>query len=104
MIVSTASEPALLGGPTVREAFENMAVCMFDYITDIETVDVDESMTLSISVEGHDLHSLLYNYMDEVLFNFCADPYLVCRYVHIDSIDTTAFKITATLYVNHFVF
>lgn len=39
---------------------------MMSYITDLETVDeVSES---KVEVSGHDMQSLLYNFMDEFLF------------------------------------
>jgi SHS2 domain-containing protein len=39
---------------------------MMSYITDLETVDeVSENL---VEVSGHDIQSLLYNFMDEFLF------------------------------------
>jgi SHS2 domain-containing protein len=87
-----------IGGADLKEAFENVALAMFDYITEIETIDIDESMSSEIAVSGHDLDSLLYNFLDELLFNFCADPFLVCREVKITSFDRVSFSITAKWY------
>lgn len=45
--------------------------------------------------EGHDLQSLLYNFLDEILFAFSTE-FLVCRDVQVTCLDRQAFKITAT--------
>ena len=50
---------------------------MFGYMSDIETVDMTD--THDIEVEGEDLYSLFYQFMDEFLFAFCAEPFLIFR-------------------------
>ena len=51
-------------GSNLQEAMETMAVCMFNYMTDIGSVTVDPTKTRTVEAEGHDLQSLLFNYMD----------------------------------------
>ena len=65
---------------------------MFSYITDLHTVET--TGTNVIEVDGHDMQSLLYNYMDEFLFQFCTEGF-VARRVEILSLDREAFTITA---------
>ena len=48
-----------------------------------------------VSAEGHDLHSLLYNFLDEWLFQFNGEMF-VCRRLAITSFDRDNWKITAT--------
>merc|ERR1719400_1379421 len=48
---------------------------MFGYITELDTVSECKSET--ISATGHDMESVLYNFLDEWLFNFNADPFFV---------------------------
>merc|ERR1719273_636446 len=48
---------------------------MFGYITELDTVSECKSET--ISVQGHDIESALYNFLDEWLFTFNADPFFV---------------------------
>merc|ERR1719187_1332158 len=48
---------------------------MFGYITELDTVSECKSET--ISVQGHDIESTLYNFLDEWLFTFNADPFFV---------------------------
>lgn len=64
-------------GDTLKEAFEQCANAMFGYITTIEYVEMKD--TLDIEAEGHDMESLLYHFLDEFLFNFCAEPYFIAR-------------------------
>lgn len=64
-------------GDTLKEAFEQCANAMFGYITSIEYVEMKE--TLDVEAEGHDLDSLLYHFLDEFLFNFCAEPFFIAR-------------------------
>lgn len=47
------------------------------------------------ALKGHDLHSLLYSFMDEFLFNFSTE-FIVSKEVEITEWDTENFKIKAT--------
>ena len=68
---------------------EQVAIAMFGYMTDLDTVEVDpRSGTKEIQVEGHDLPSLLYNYLDELLFLFATEDH-VCRDVRIVEFERT---------------
>jgi SHS2 domain-containing protein len=83
-------------GDTLQEAFEQCAMAMFAYMTEIDKVDNFGSV--DIQAEGHDMLSLLYGFLDEFLFTFNADPNFLSRKVHITSFDRENFKITATGY------
>eukprot|EP00008_Paramoeba_atlantica_P004945 CAMPEP_0201477290 /NCGR_PEP_ID=MMETSP0151_2-20130828/2344_1 /ASSEMBLY_ACC=CAM_ASM_000257 /TAXON_ID=200890 /ORGANISM="Paramoeba atlantica, Strain 621/1 / CCAP 1560/9" /LENGTH=153 /DNA_ID=CAMNT_0047857961 /DNA_START=148 /DNA_END=610 /DNA_ORIENTATION=- len=82
-------------GKDLKESFEFAALAMFDYISEIKTVDIVD--TVEISAEGHDLPSLLFGFMDEVLFQFNAD-YFIAKRIEITKIDTENFKIEAKMY------
>ena len=76
-------------GESTAKAFENAAIAMFAYMADLSTVDVDPSFSFdgaapppTIRVSGHDLLSLLFAFLDELLFRFAADNF-VCREVRI---------------------
>ena len=62
-------------GDTLEEAFEQCAIAMFGYMTEIDTVEIKESQ--DIEAEGHDMLSLLFHFLDECLFLFCADPFFI---------------------------
>jgi len=57
-------------GKDLKEAFENAALGMFEVI--VNTGNVTASEELDISVEGSDLQSLLYNWLEELLYLFDA--------------------------------
>uniref|UniRef100_A0A1B6EF07 Archease domain-containing protein n=1 Tax=Clastoptera arizonana TaxID=38151 RepID=A0A1B6EF07_9HEMI len=80
-------------GNTVQEAFEQCANAMFGYMTEIEYVEMIE--TQDIEAEGDDMISLLYHFLDEFLFLFCAEPFFIARKVKILEFDKVSFKIKA---------
>lgn len=82
-----------LGGETLEEAFEQVAMSMFAYMTDIERVSIDYHY--DIEVEGLDMLSLLYQFLDEFLFAFSCDPNFIPRKIVILDFDKTSFKIKA---------
>ena len=53
-------------GKSINEAYENAGLAMFNVITDISKVKKDESREFEIVSE--DLVSLLYDYLEELLF------------------------------------
>ena len=75
-------------------AFENIVPCMFNYATDLSLVNAISDEIVKISVEGHDLSSLLYNYLDELLFRFCTDGFC-CKYIKILELNKDPFRIIA---------
>ena len=83
-------------GDTLQEAFEQVAIAMFGYMTDLTKVEI--SQTEEIEVEGHDMESLLYQFLDECLFVFSAENFLVAKKVEITSFDKENFKIAAKLH------
>ena len=87
------SEFLNLGGETLEEAFEQVAMAMFGYMTDIERVSIDYHY--DIEVEGLDMLSLLYQFLDEFLFAFSCDPNFIPRKIVILDFDKTNFKIKA---------
>ncbi|XP_073408102.1 protein archease isoform X2 [Dendrobates tinctorius] len=78
-------------GDTLEEAFEQCAMAMFGYMTDIETVEPID--TVEVQIEGIDMLSLLYNFLDEWLYKFSADQYFIPREVKVLHIDRMNFKI-----------
>eukprot|EP00047_Mylnosiga_fluctuans_P018255 m.68790 g.68790 ORF g.68790 m.68790 type:complete len:155 (-) comp7517_c0_seq3:141-605(-) len=80
-------------GGSVREAFENTVMGMFGYMTELDSVGIDESQSVEFEVEGHDILSLLYNLLDEFLFRFSADNFFVAKTVSILTMDLKNFRI-----------
>ncbi|XP_019697608.1 protein archease-like isoform X2 [Harpegnathos saltator] len=81
-------------GDTMEEAFEQCAMAMFGYMTDLSLVQIEK--TYHIECEGDDLENLLFRFLDELLYMFCAEPFLIAKKVKITEFDGQAFKIKAT--------
>jgi len=58
-------------GETLGEAFENVALAMFNAMTPLEGVETRETKTFA--VEGDDLGLLLFNFLDELLYHHEVD-------------------------------
>ncbi|KAL7980610.1 hypothetical protein Chor_001764 [Crotalus horridus] len=78
-------------GDTLEEAFEQCAMAMFGYMTDTETVEPLD--TVEVEAEGHDMLSLLYNFLNEWLYKFSAEEFFIAREVKVLHIDRIRFKI-----------
>ena len=74
-------------GKTLEEAFEHMAPCMLNYMTDLSDITEEADAMVEFKVKGHDLKSLLFNYMDEMLFRFCTDSLCIRRLEVLKPID-----------------
>ncbi|KAJ0390503.1 hypothetical protein P43SY_011706 [Pythium insidiosum] len=81
-------------GNSLEEAFASVTLCMFNYMTDLRRVETAPTPVARVAVEGHDLLSLLYNFMDEFLFLFATEG-AVCRTIDCLVLDTEAFRIEA---------
>uniref|UniRef100_A0A672ZMS0 Protein archease n=1 Tax=Sphaeramia orbicularis TaxID=375764 RepID=A0A672ZMS0_9TELE len=78
-------------GNTLEEAFEQCAMGMFGYMTDTETVEPID--TVEVESEGEDMESLLFHFLDDWLYKFCADLFFVPREVKVVHLDRMHFKI-----------
>lgn len=68
-------------GDSLKEAFEQCGIAMFGYMTTLETVEIKD--VKEIEATGHDLESLLFHFLDELLFLFSCEPFLICSKVKI---------------------
>lgn len=66
-------------GNSLPEAFEQCGLAMFGYMTTLSSVEIKDIR--EIEAEGHDLESLLYHFLDELLFLFSCEPFLICSKV-----------------------
>ncbi|XP_046477429.1 protein archease-like isoform X1 [Neodiprion pinetum] len=81
-------------GESLQEAFEQCAMAMFGYMTDLDRVEMTE--VHHVEAEGDDLHSLLFHFLDELLFMFSAERFIIPKKVKITEMDRENFKIKAT--------
>lgn len=83
-------------GENLTEAFEQVSMAMFGYMTELDTVEILEKH--EIEAEADDLDGLLYRFMDELLFLFSADPYIICKKLVITEFNTETFTIKCSCY------
>lgn len=69
---------------------------MFGYMTEIETVE--SKQCFKIEASGDDVESLLFHFLDELLFLFSAEPFLVCSKLEISKFDLVDFEIDCLCY------
>jgi SHS2 domain-containing protein len=83
------------GGATLREALEQLALAMFGYMTELETVAIDPAASTFVEATGHDLLSLIFNFLDELLYTFHTED-LVVRDIKILELTTPPAAAAAT--------
>jgi SHS2 domain-containing protein len=62
-------------GKRMEEAFSNAALAMFSILTD--TNKIKKKIKKGIEARGHDIKSLLYNYLEELLFLIDTENFLL---------------------------
>lgn len=95
-------------GDNLAEAFESAAVAMTAYITDINKIEIKTKEV--IEVKANDLTGLLFRFLDDILFLFNAEPYLLSKRVRIlelnqdkvESGDSEKYSIKAECYGESF--
>lgn len=75
-------------------------MAMFGYMTEIETVDIKERH--EIEAQAEDLDGLLYHFLDELLFLFSAEPFLICKNLKITEFNLETFTIKCSCYGESF--
>ena len=68
-------------GRDLPEAFANSGLAMYNYMTPIKGIEVDESLSRTFEAKGHDMESLLFNFLDELLFVFHTEFFVACSLV-----------------------
>ena len=65
-------------GKNLEEAFENVALAMFESMTNLSSVE--QKIKFEVNVEGEDEESLLYNWLEKLLVKFEVDNFLFSRF------------------------
>ena len=79
-------------GSSLEELFANAALAMYSFMTDVSAIAATEERTITVGAE--DLYSLMFDWLDELLFLFEAEL-LVMTDFNI-AVDTSTFSITGT--------
>ena len=81
-------------GKSIEEVFENSALAMFNAMYDGK---VKEKKSFKINVKGKDFESLLYNFLEEVLFLFDSEGFFLSKVEKLE-IDKENFKLGAEVF------
>ena len=74
---------------SLKGALEKLVIAMFGYMTSLDKVHIDEEFSQKVGttkVEGHDLQSLVFNFLDEWLFIFHS-THLIVKEINITFLD-----------------
>lgn len=74
----TADVMIKAGGKTLEECYGNAAYALFNTMVDASTISPKEE--IDIIQEGHDLESLLYNFLSEFLFVHDVTRLVLCEF------------------------
>lgn len=90
-------------GDTLRESFEQVAMAMFGYMTEIDTVEMKTSETIEFQMDNDDdILNFLFKWLDEWLFVFSAEPFFIPRKIVIEEFDPEKGYIKAVGYGEEF--
>lgn len=86
-------------GNDFPHALSNLALCMFGYMTSLDTIIINDAHSsdhgLDITAQGHDMHSLIFSFLDEWLFNF-HDTGFIPKEVTIKNYSRDVWRISST--------
>ena len=63
-------------------ALANLGMCLFDYVTELVTIDRDPDCAETFDIECSDVEKLVFKLLDELLYRFSADG-VACRDVSV---------------------
>ncbi len=81
-------------GDTLEELFANAAIATFSFMTDVDGIEEEEEWEREIEIKSEDLYSLMFDWLDEMIFMFEAES-LVMKKFDI-SVNSTDFSIVGT--------
>lgn len=87
-------------GETLIEALEQNGMAMFGYMTELESVEISQKHI--IEAKADDLDGLLFHFLDELLFLFSAEPFLICKKLQITELDLINFTLKCSCFGEEF--
>lgn len=79
-------------GSSLEHAFAAAVIGMFAYMVELEQIPA--GLETDVAVQGHDMNSLLYNFMDECLYLFHTEGFAM-KQLEIRELDLNKFSLTA---------
>jgi len=92
--ITTADVAFAAYGQTLKEVFTHSARAMFE--TMVDTSGVEPSKKYVVEVEGHDLISLMFNWLNELVFLSGSEEMMFSKFAV--EIDEKTLKLTAKCY------
>lgn len=87
-------------GADLKEAFEQCGIAMYNYMTELETVDIKKCY--QIEAKSDDFEGLLFQFLNELLYLFSAEPFLICKKLEITKFDLENYQIICSCYGEEF--
>jgi len=72
-------------GDSLEHAMEELARAMFHYMSDIRAVTPDPACQRTLTIQGHDRHTMVFRFLDELLFLFSTEG-VICSSVTVERI------------------
>ncbi|KAL3139180.1 hypothetical protein ABBQ32_005958 [Trebouxia sp. C0010 RCD-2024] len=82
------------GGSNLSEALANTGLAMYNYMTPLSGLTINRSHDRTFEAEGHDMQSLVFNFLDELLFIFSTE-FFTCKQLTITELDRDNWKVRA---------
>ena len=79
-------------GTTLEELFANAALAMYSFMTDVDEIETTE--TTEITIKSEDLYSLMFDWLDEMLFLFESESLVMNKFDI--TVDDSMFSIKGT--------
>ena len=90
-------------GDTLKESFEQIAMSMFGYMTEIDKIEMKSEQEIEILLDAEDdILNLVFKWLDEWLFVFSAEPFFIPRKIVITEFDAERGYVKATGYGEQF--
>lgn len=81
-------------GSNLSEALANTGLAMYNYMTPLSGLTINTSHDRTFQAEGHDMQSLVFNFLDELLFIFSTE-FFTCKQLTITELDRDNWKVRA---------
>ena len=82
-------------GSNFEKALEALGCCLFDYVTEITSINETEEGARTHEIEGADMKKFIFRFLDELLYAFTGDD-IACRTVSVKLHSRDPFKATVT--------
>jgi SHS2 domain-containing protein len=90
-------------GDSLKESFEQIAMSMFGYMTEIDKIEMKTEQEIEILLDAEDdILNLVFKWLDEWLFLFSAEPFFIPRKIDIIEFDAERGYIKAIGYGEQF--